>query len=264
MRMLDNVSNLDPGLVAELVEAYEGTRLGRQELEGEFLDDPLGALWTLSQIRALDQTAPPSLSRIVVGVDPSGTPHEDTGESETGIVVAGFSEDVGHGYVLADRSVHASPQQWGQMVCSAYHEYEADVVVAEKNFGGEMVRTVIHSVDPNVPVKMVSASRNKIQRAEPVAAKYEQGKVHHVHEFTRLEEQMCSFVPGDTSQQSPDRMDALVWALTELMISGGVSGQHNAGEDLDPEPVWRGTVGTHPSVIQDREREHSSGSYSAA
>lgn len=238
MKTWDNADNLDPAWLEELVAEYEGTRRGRQELEGEFLDEPLGALWTLSQIRRLDQPAPHELNRIVVGVDPSGTPHEDTGASETGIVVAGISTHLGHGFVLDDLSLHASPQDWASQVVQAYYTHKADVVVAERNFGGEMVRTVIHSVDQNVPVKLVNASRGKAQRAEPVAAKYEQGKVHHVREFAGLEDQMCSFIPGDLTQASPDRMDALVWALTELMISGGQAENVPYVDDYS-EPVYR-------------------------
>ncbi len=164
----------------------------------------------------------------MVGVDPSGTASEDTGISETGIVVAGLNVDNRNAYVIADASAHASPQQWGQLVVDAYHGVysgglQADLVVAEKNFGGEMVRATINAIDAHVPVRLVTASRGKWPRAEPVAAKYEQGRVHHVGEFSRLEEQMVSWVPGDPKQASPDRMDALVWALTELIIN-----QHGA------------------------------------
>lgn len=240
MKTWDNAENLDPQWLEELVKEYEGTRRGRQELEGEFLDEPLGALWTLSQIRALDREMGrrDELSRIVVGVDPSGTPHEDTGTSETGIVVCGHSSYTNQAFVLDDLSAHASPQDWGKRVVNAYYQHSADVVVAERNFGGEMVRTVIHAVDRNVPVKLVTASRGKAQRAEPVAAKYEQGIVHHVREFAALEEQMCSFIPGDLTQASPDRMDALVWALTELLIAPGDVQQLSYVSEWD-EPVYK-------------------------
>lgn len=243
MRTIDNIDNLDRSSVDALIERYQGTRLGRQELEGEFLDEPLGALWTLALIDSLRVPYPPELSRIVIGVDPSGTPHEDTGASETGIVVAGFSHYLQHAYVLADASLHASPDTWGRQVVNAYHGaftggVRADVVLAEKNFGGEMVRTVINAIDANVPVKLVTASRGKAVRAEPVAAKYEQGKVHHVGEFSHLEEQMATFIPGDLSQASPDRMDALVWALTELMIDAGTVENIRYASD-GAEPVYR-------------------------
>lgn len=238
MRTIDNIGNLAPEQVREFYDDYGGTRLARQELEGEFLDEPLGALWTLALIRSLDQPAPLELSRIVVGVDPSGTPHEDTGTSETGIVVCGFSSYTQHAFVLDDLSIHASPRDWALRVVNAYHQHRADLVLAERNFGGEMVRTVIHSVDKNVPVKLVSASRGKEQRAQPIASKYEQGSVHHVREFAGLEDQMCSFIPGDLTQASPDRMDALVWALTELMISGGQAENVPYVDDYS-EPVYR-------------------------
>lgn len=243
MRTIDNIENLHPAAVQALYDRYEGTRLGRQELEGEYLDEPLGALWTLALIDSLRASVAPELNRIVVGVDPSGSPDEDTGSSECGILVAGHSSYLQQGYVLADASLHASPDQWGRQVVNAYYGsftggQRADVVVAERNFGGEMVRTVIHAIDANVPVKLVTASRGKTIRAEPVSAKYEQRKVFHIGEFSLLEEQMCTYIPGDLTQPSPDRMDALVWALTELMISGGVAENVPYVGEYE-EPVYR-------------------------
>ena len=133
---------------------------------------------------------------------------------ETGIVVAGVGEN-GDGYILADNSVKASPRDWAVRAVASYHDHKADRIIGEANNGGEMVETVIRTVDPNVSYKAVHASRGKVTRAEPIASLYEQGRVHHVGQFPQLEDQMCRWVPGD---KSPDRMDALVWALTELMI----------------------------------------------
>jgi predicted phage terminase large subunit-like protein len=136
---------------------------------------------------------------------------------ETGIIAAGLGND-GRGYVLADRSLRTSPDAWARRAVSAYHEFKADRIVAEANNGGEMVRLTIRTVDPNVPVTLVHASRGKYVRAEPVAALYEQGRVSHVEPFPDLEDQLCSYTPE--SGDSPDRLDALVWALTDLMLTG--------------------------------------------
>lgn len=217
MRMADNVANLSAATIDELRTKFEGTRRGRQELEGEFLEDVPGALWTIAAIEVTRLLAPAQLGRIVVGVDPSGSPDEDLGTSECGIIAAAVSPITGHGYVLADRSRHASPENWARAAVDLYHQLKADVLVAERNFGGEMVRSTIRAVDRNVNVKLVTASRGKRVRAEPIAALYEQGRVHHVGLFQELEEQQTTWVP-DSGMDSPDRLDALVWTLTELMI----------------------------------------------
>jgi len=185
----------------------------RQEILAEDIEEVPGALWTRAiigreRIRYQDR---PHFSRVVVGVDPAG------GAAENGIVVAGKGLVDGHAYVLEDLSLKASPDRWGREVVDAYHEHQADRVVAEVNFGGDMVEHVIRTVDAAVSYKDVRASRGKAVRAEPVAALYEQGKVHHIGDMPELEDELCSWVP-DSGMDSPNRMDALVWALTELML----------------------------------------------
>lgn len=215
-----NLENLAPTFRQEVLAAYEGTRVGRQELLGELLTDVEGALWSLDLLDTYRVDVAPDLAQIVVGVDPTGTNHQ--GSDECGIVVAGKSADA-NGYVMADRSAVASPAEWARRAVGAYHEFSADKIVAEANFGGQMVADTIRAVDRNVPVELVTASRGKRQRAEPVAALYEQGRVHHVGALALLEDQMTTWVPE--SGMSPDRMDALVWALTSLNIPGGGQGQ---------------------------------------
>ena len=185
----------------------------RQEILAEWLDDVPGALWTRSMFEQRREA--PDLARVVIAVDPAATAHEDS--DETGIVAAGKGVD-GRGYVLADRSCRLSPDGWARRAVAAYHEFGADRIVAEGNNGGEMVRHVIQTVDPKIKVVIVHASRGKIARAEPVAALYEQGKVTHVTALDDLEDQMCTWTPE--SGASPDRLDALVWAITDLMITG--------------------------------------------
>ncbi len=158
------------------------------------------------------------LTRIVVAVDPAVTSGEFA--DDTGIIVAGLGSD-GDGYVLDDLTCHLSPDGWASRVAYAYHRWSADRIVCEVNNGGELVSTVIRTVDRSLPVKQVHASRGKLTRAEPVAALYEQRRVHHVGQFPELEDELCTHVPGDSS--SPDRLDAMVWALTELMVVGGAS-----------------------------------------
>ena len=237
----DNAKNLAESALVELRARYEGTRLGRQELYGEVLEDVEGALWTASTIEDSRVTVAPELRRIVVAIDPSGG--STSSNDEQGIIVAGESTS-GEFYVLADRTVRLSPAGWAQVAIEAYKEFNADRIVAEKNFGGEMVESTIRQVDMNVPVRMVTASRGKSQRAEPVAALYEQGRVHHAGLFPQLEEQMITWTP--TSGTSPDRMDALVWAITEL--SSGISAnawvdylrkQTEPTEAAQPEPDSR-------------------------
>jgi len=208
-----NRANLAPQFLARIEAQYAGTRLGRQEIEGELLEDTPGALWTLDEIDALRVRKAPNLVRVVVGVDPSATATGD----EAGIIVAGLGED-GDGYVLADASLQASPAGWARAAVGAYHRWEADRIVAEVNNGGEMVGLTIRTVDPAVSYKPVHASRGKRTRAEPIASLYEQGRVHHVGSLARLEDEMCTWSALD-SDTSPNRMDALVWALTELMLS---------------------------------------------
>ena len=213
-RTADNRANLAPAFLTTVVAKYEGTRLGRQELEGELLEDMPGALWTRSRIEAGRVATAPEMRRLVVGIDPAASSNE--GSDETGIILAGLGAN-GEGYVLADRSGRYPPIQWAQQALALYRDHGADRLVAEVNNGGEMVTQTLHTVLPGAPVKAVHASRGKRTRAEPISALYEQGRVHHVGAFPDLEDQMCTWVP-DVTEDSPDRMDALVWALTELMI----------------------------------------------
>jgi len=212
----ENAANLAPAFLEQIISRYEGTRLGRQELYGEVLDDVPGALWQRKRIDELRVSEAPELVRVVVAIDPAVTNEE--GSDETGIVVAGRGVD-GHAYVLADKSCRMSPDGWARRAVKAFYDHEADRIIGEVNNGGDLVETVIRTVDPKVPYKAVRASRGKSVRAEPVAALYEQGKVHHVGTFDHLEDQLCQITPdGYQGSGSPDRADALVWALTELML----------------------------------------------
>jgi phage terminase large subunit-like protein len=216
----ENRANLADAFFATIVKKYEGTRLGRQELNAELLDDNPGALWQRKQIDATRIGTLPSLKRIVIGVDPAVTSREDS--DETGIIAVGIgaapagSAVAGeHYFVFADASLIGTPDAWARAAVRLYHESKADRLIAETNNGGEMVELTIRTVDANVSYKAVTASRGKQVRAEPIAALYEQGRVHHVGSLPKLEDQMCDWDPL-TSPFSPDRMDALVWALTEL------------------------------------------------
>lgn len=212
----DNRANLADAFFAEIIKKYEGTRLGRQELNAEILDDNPHALWKRDCIDKLRVSkTQTTLRRLVVGIDPAIT---NTGSSdETGIVVAALGED-GHGYILSDLSLISTPDGWARKAVYAYHEHGADRLIGEANNGGDLIEAVIRTIDPHVSYKKVHASRGKAKRAEPIAALYEQGKVHHVGNFPKLEDQMCNYDAEDTNANSPDRMDALVWALTELML----------------------------------------------
>ena len=212
----ENQANLAAAALAQLRDRYEGTRLGRQELFAEILADTPGALWGRAQVDGLRVREHPELVRIVVAIDPAVTSGEDA--DETGIVVAGKGVD-GKAYVLKDLTCRMSPDGWARRAVNAYHEFKADRIVAETNNGGEMVRLTIVTVDRSVAFRGVHASRGKRTRAEPVAALYEQSRVHHVGGLPLLEDQMCSYVPDDYDG-SPDRVDALVWAITDLMLGG--------------------------------------------
>jgi len=209
-RTLDNIGNLSPA-IRLLVEQYAGTRLGRQELEAELLEDVEGALWKRDWIDARRVSAAPELARVVVAIDPAVTSEE--GSDETGIIALGRGVDR-RGYVLGDRSGRYSPDGWARRAVALLEELEADYIVAEANNGGEMVKHTLHVVDRSVRVKLVHASRGKLTRAEPCAAAYERGTVSHVGSFPALEDQLCEWEPG--SGRSPDRLDALVWAWSEL------------------------------------------------
>lgn len=209
----ENRANLASTALAELEARYGNTRLGRQELQGELLEDMEGALWTRAWIedKRLETKDMPPLYRIVVAIDPAVTSNEDS--DETGIVVAGATSE-GHFYVLEDATLKATPDGWGRRAVQAFNDWSADKIIAETNNGGDMIIATIQQVDRLVPVKKVVASRGKQLRAEPISALYEQGRVHHVGMFSKLEDQMVTWTPE--SKQSPDRLDALVWALTEL------------------------------------------------
>jgi len=216
----DNRANLADAFFSEIASAYEGTRLGRQELLGEVIDDLEGALWTWKMIEAARISAAPELARIVVAIDPPAGAGPDA--DECGIIVAGKTMIAGTqtGFILADRSAAGlSPAQWGMRAATAYEDYQADAIVIETNQGGEMARHVLKSIDAALPVKSVFASRGKQARAEPVAALYEQGRVRHVGAFPTLEDQLTTYTGLATGRgSSPDRLDALVWALTELLL----------------------------------------------
>ena len=212
----ENRDNLAPAFFDKIIRKYEGTRLGRQELDGEYLDDTPGALWTRAMF---DQRRPaPDLVRAVVAIDPAVTSGEES--DETGIVVAGLGVD-GRYYVLADRSCRLSPDGWAQRAVAAYDEFGADRIIAEVNNGGDMVGRTIQTVRRNIPYRAVRATRGKYTRAEPIAALYEQGRVTHCQPFDDLEDQLVGWTPD--SGESPDRLDALVWALTDLAGVGAVT-----------------------------------------
>jgi predicted phage terminase large subunit-like protein len=222
----ENAANLAAPFLQAIRARYENTRLGRQELNAELLEDVAGALWSRAMIDdAALKTPLPDMARVVVAVDPSGTSGAlDEGDS-IGIVVAGKGVD-GKAYVLADRTCKLSPDGWGRRAVAAYQEFKADRIIAERNFGGAMVEHVIRTVDRTISYREVTASRGKIARAEPVAALYEQGRVKHAHSFPGLEDEMCAMTSdGYAGDGSPDRADALVWALSELMVSGAQPAQ---------------------------------------
>lgn len=216
----DNAANLSPAFLATIRAKYEGTRLGRQEIAGELLSDVEGALWSyalIDQHRIETIPAGVSLPRIVVAVDPPATSGSES--AECGIAVAGFGSD-GRGYVLDDRSVRGTPNEWARAAVKAFDDYRADHVIIETNQGGEMATNTLRTVRDTLPIRDVHASRGKYARAEPVSALYEQGRISHVGTFPTLEDQLATWVP-DGRQPSPDRLDALVWAFTDLMLQGG-------------------------------------------
>jgi phage terminase large subunit-like protein len=212
-----NAANLAPSFLGAIVARYQGTRLGRQELDGELIEDRPDALWRRGDIERARMDKAPLLARIVVAVDPPVT--SGARADACGIVACGRADD-GRAYVLADATVQgASPLDWARAATRLYESLEADCIVAEVNQGGELVAQMLRQVSPAAPVRMVRATRGKFLRAEPVAALYERGLVVHAGIWPELEDQMCDFGPGGLSNgRSPDRLDALVWALTELML----------------------------------------------
>jgi phage terminase large subunit-like protein len=218
-----NSSNLPAGFVRTVRREFGKSLLGRQELDGELIEDRPGALWSRSLLETCREPAPSSPPRrVVVAVDPPASAEGDA----CGIVVAALGED-GLGRVLADASVEkATPERWARAVAKACAAWNADRVIAEANQGGAMVESVLRAAEVSLPLRLVHASRGKAARAEPVAALYEAGRVRHVHHFPALEDQLCGLMAGGAYHgpgRSPDRADALVWALTELML--GARGQ---------------------------------------
>jgi phage terminase large subunit-like protein len=205
----ENKANLAPSFLSTIQERYEGTRIGRQELAGEILDDMPGALWKRADIDAARVAVMPALARIIVAVDPSCSEAGD----EAGIVIAAKGVD-GDYYLLEDCSLQASPDQWAKAAVAAFHRHGADKIVYEKNQGGLMVLQTLKTVDRSIPTKDVWASRGKLTRAEPVAALAEQGRIHHVGFFPLLEGELCNYT-GAPGEASPNRLDAFVYAILE-------------------------------------------------
>jgi phage terminase large subunit-like protein len=232
-----NRRNISEQFYQEVIAPYEGTRLGRQEIEAELLEDVPGALWTRALIDAAkirpEQVRWDMLVRIVVAVDPAVSHGEDA--DETGIVVVALTVS-GHVLVLDDLTLRGSPLEWAKVVIAAFRSKRADRVIGEVNNGGDLVERNIKAVDPNIPFRAVRASRGKMVRAEPVAALYEQGRVHHVGSFPQLEDQMCSYTP-ESGERSPDRMDALVWGITEFIDPEEIEQTHQIGEPVVISPI---------------------------
>lgn len=221
-----NRANLAKPFLDAILKKYEGTRLGRQEINAEILDDAQGALWRrepmLDAHRSPHRRPIPDFRRVVVAIDPSVSAESQT--AETGIVAAALGVD-GHAYVLSDESIlQPTPEQWGNAAIACFRKLKADRIIGEVNNGGDLVEANIRAIDKQIPFRKVHASRGKAVRAEPIASLYEQGRVHHVGTFGALEDQMCQWEPG-VSTWSPNRLDALVWALTELMLEGKEPGK---------------------------------------
>lgn len=238
----DNAANLAPDFLSEIIQEYENTRMGRQEIHAEMLDDNPGALWKRDAIDALRiQKAPLKMRRIAVGVDPAITSNEKS--DETGIVTVGIGDckckghTETHGFVLRDDSGIYTPDGWASKVNDTYKDVEANMVVAEINKGGDLVVSNLRTVNKALPVVTVRATRGKAIRAEPIAALYEQGKVHHVGAFQQLEDQLCDWNPM-VDADSPDRLDALVWASSQLML--GMSRPFYDGQGAGPIQPRRG------------------------
>ncbi|CAM3778209.1 phage terminase large subunit [Litorimonas haliclonae] len=214
----DNLENLSSDYIETLESMPEAQR--KRFLEGVFLDDTEGALWTIDGLDACRAEVPAEFKRIVIAVDPSGASGDaDYRSDEIGIIASGIDFN-DNGYVLEDATLRAHPDQWGRVAVNLYHKWEADKIVAERNYGGAMVESVIRTADRSAPVKLVTASRGKHVRAEPVASLYEQGRAKHCGRFPELEDQMCGFmVSGYMGEDSPDRADAMIWGMTELMLN---------------------------------------------
>jgi phage terminase large subunit-like protein len=233
----ENIANLSPVFIREVIKRYEGTRLGQQELYGVIMMDTPGALWGRDVLESTRTKKAPDLIRIVVAVDPGASTSE--GANNTGIIATGLDANR-HGYVLADATCKAKPAAWGEAVVRLHDSLNADCVVAEVNQGGDMVAHVVRTAakalydrgertSAEISFKAVRASRGKYTRAEPISALYEQKRVHHVGLFAELEDELCTWVPGE---DSPDRLDATVWGLTELMLN------RPGDTEIIDNPVW--------------------------
>lgn len=257
-KTLDNKDNLAETFMHQIEERFGGTRLGRQELDGEILDDIPGALWQRSLIDQNRVTeVPVDMERVIVAVDPAASSEE--GSDENGIVVVGLARDkdgYARGYVLEDASLRGSPEEWAKKAVFMYRKWSADKIVAEKNQGGEMVASVIKAVDRSLMPKLVHASRGKIIRAEPISALYEQNRIHHVGRFDQLEDQMCTFSVDNiraNGMGSPDRVDALVWGLTELFdkLTGRRRSEKPETDSIVEQQLrvrWNSRVEDHPNM----------------
>lgn len=252
---IDNQDNLPPTYLKRLDGLPPKARA--RFLLGQFADDSDGQLWSIEVIennrRMGTASRPlPDMVRIIIAVDPSGCAgEEDIRSDEIGIVVIGLGMD-GHGYLLEDLSDRYSPSEWGTVVCDAFGRHEADTVIGESNFGGEMVRNTIQTINKDVPVKLVKASRGKVVRAEPVASLYDMGKIHHVGHFPEIEDQMCAFtLAGYQGLRSPDRADAVVWGVMELFPSLTESANARAKKQ-EPNPVNRAprAASAHNRVVR--------------
>jgi phage terminase large subunit-like protein len=244
----ENRDNLAPSFIQQITARYGGTRLGRQELNGEMLEDVPGALWTREVIEASRVTsAPAHQQRVVIAVDPAGSNAE--GSDETGIIAAALGAD-GEGYVIADLSGRYAPTDWARRAIAAYHSLKADKIVVERNYGGDMAKATLSSIDAGVPIKDVSSSRGKVLRAEPISSLFEQKRAHLVGGYPELEDQMAAFTSDwDRSRDgSPDRVDAMVFALTELLCGLPVGGFFRErsllvnGESVDMPSVCTGCM----------------------
>ena len=215
----DNAAHLAPSFIEAMEDSYGGTQLGRQELDGDLITDHAGALWTRALIEKCRCMDMPELSRIIVAIDPPATsgPKAD----KCGLIVAGLAEN--SAYILQDASIQGlTPEGWARRAAGLYHEWEADCVLAEVNQGGDMVKTILHQCDSNIPVATVHARRGKTARAEPVAALYEQGRVFHIGRFDALEDEMV-LMGSAAIKHSPDRVDALVWAVHDLILKNRIN-----------------------------------------
>lgn len=216
---MDNADNLAPSFMEKVTTKYAGTRLGRQELDGEILDDVPGALWTRAMLDLTRVAEPPEMARVVIAIDPSGTDGQSETADDVGIVAVGRGVD-GRGYVLEDATCNLSPEGWARRAITLYHRWQADRIVAERNFGGAMVGAVVRAADRSVPFKEVVASRGKSVRAEPISALWEQGRMSIVGGLSELEDELCQMTSsGFIGDRSPNRLDAAVWGVTEVMLS---------------------------------------------